>query len=310
MSAAWSYFLIALIVLNIVGCLWLLWYTSKRRSDLPTGETTGHTWDGDLREYNKPLPRWWINLFYLTIAFTIGYLAWYPGFGNFSGTAGWTSAKQHDEARAASEAKFQAAFGSYAAMPLEQLANTPAAVEAGRNLFANNCAQCHGSDARGAVGFPNLTDNSWQWGGEPETVLATITHGRTAAMPALGATIGDDAAATAVATYVQSLSGMKVDTALSSVGKAKFDVVCAACHTAAGTGNPILGAPNLTDDVWLYRPDLATIKQGIQHGRNGQMPAFGPILGELRARLVTGYVLSLQQGTQTAEVNHDNGGEH
>lgn len=303
MSPAWSVFLIVLIVLNIVGCVWLLWYTSKRRSDLPSGETTGHTWDGDLREYNKPLPRWWINLFYLTIVFTIGYLAWYPGFGNFAGASGWTSAKQHDAAKVTADARFQATYGDFGQLSLERLASAPAAIAAGRNLFASHCAQCHGSDARGAVGFPDLTDAQWQWGSEPETILASITHGRIAAMPALGSAVGDDAAITAVATYVQRLSGMTVDPALASVGKSKFELVCAACHGADGKGNPVLGAPNLTDSAWLYRPDLATIKQGIQHGRNGQMPAFGPILGDLRTRLVAGYVLSLGRPASEAQTD-------
>jgi cytochrome c oxidase cbb3-type subunit 3 len=294
MSDFWSWFLVALIVLNLAGCVWLLWYTSKRRnSSLPTGETTGHVWDGNITEYNKPLPRWWINLFYLTIVFTIGYVVLYPGFGKAEGTLGWSSREQHDAEKAKADAAFAERYARFEAMPVAEIAASPEALAVGRNLFANNCAQCHGSDARGARGFPNLTDGAWLYGKDEATMLATIMHGRTAVMPALGAAIGDDAAVTAVATYVQSLSGMPADTALAAVGKSKFDLVCAACHGVDGKGNPALGAPNLTDGDWLYGPDLATIREGIINGRNGQMPAFEPVLGAKRVRLVAAYVHSL-----------------
>lgn len=294
MSDFWSWFVIALVVFNLVGCVFLLWYTSRQRgSSLPTGETTGHVWDGNITEYNKPLPRWWINLFYLTIAFTIGYFVVYPGFGNAEGTFGWSSQKQHDAEKAKADAAFAERYAQFATLPVAEIAKSPEALAVGRNLFANNCAQCHGSDGRGARGFPNLTDTVWQWGKDEATMLATITHGRIGVMPALGAAVGDDAAVTAVATYVQSLSGASVDPALASVGKAKFDVICAACHGIEGKGNPALGAPNLTDADWLYAPDLATIREGIIKGRNGQMPAFEPVLGADRVRLVAAYVHSL-----------------
>ncbi len=294
MSNAWSWFLIALIVINLVGCLFLLWYTSRRRnSKLPTGETTGHVWDGDITEYNKPLPRWWINLFYLTIVFMIGYVVLYPGFGNVDGVLGWSSKKQHDEAKALADQAFAERYSRFAAMPIAEIAKSPEALGVGRNLFANNCVQCHGSDARGARGFPNLTDDAWIWGKDEASILTTITNGRVAVMPALGAVVGDDTTITAVATYVQSLSGMPADTALAAVGKAKFDVICAACHGVDGKGMAALGAPNLTDADWLYAPDLATIREGIINGRNGQMPAFEPVIGAERVRLVAAYVHSL-----------------
>lgn len=294
MSSFWSWFIVALVVLNLIGCVWLLWYTSRRRGgSLPQGETTGHVWDGNITEYNKPLPRWWINLFYLTIIFTIGYLVLYPGFGSVDGTLNWSSRAQHDAEKAAADKAFAQRYAQFATQPVESIAKSPEAISAGRNLFANNCAQCHGSDARGARGFPNLTDTIWQWGGEGETLLATLTHGRIAAMPAMGAVLGDDTTVTAVATYVQQLAGQKVDPGLASVGKEKFDVVCAACHTAAGTGMAALGAPNLTDGDWVYGSDLATIREGIIKGRAGQMPAFEATLGPERVRLVTAYVYSL-----------------
>ena len=303
MSDFWSWFVVGLVVLNLAGCVWLLWYTAKRRnSSLPTGETTGHVWDGDITEYNKPLPRWWINLFYLTIVFTIGYVVLYPALGNKDGTLGWSSVAQHDAEKAKADAAFAEAYGRYLAMPVADIAGSPEALAAGRNLFANHCAQCHGSDARGARGFPNLADEIWLWGRDEPTLLATIAHGRQAVMPALGAAVGDDATITAVATYVQSLSGLRADPGLAAVGKAKFDIVCAACHGVDGKGNPALGAPNLTDADWLYGPDLATIREGIIRGRNGQMPAFEPVLGEKRIRLVAAYVHSLSAaGPQDAD---------
>ena len=301
MSSAWSWFVIALVVLNIGGCVWLLWYTSRKRGGgLPTGETTGHVWDGDLTEYNKPLPRWWINLFYLTIVFAIGYLALFPGLGSFDGKLGWSSRAQHDAERAKADALFAEKYARYVDMPVADIAASPEAVAVGRNLFANHCAQCHGSDARGARGFPNLTDDVWLWGREEPAVLATITHGRQAVMPPMAATIGDDAAITAVASFVQSLSGVRVDPGLAASGRAKFETVCAACHGVDGRGNPALGAPNLTDQEWLYGADLATIREGIINGRNGQMPAFAPVLGDKRIRLVAGYVHSLSPTTPAA----------
>ncbi len=294
MSIGWSIFLIILIVINIGGSIWLLWWTSRRRKiDNEANATTGHVWDGDLREYNKPLPRWWINLFYLTIVFAIAYFVLYPGFGSFKGSKGWSQVAQHDADKAQADAAFAKIYSEYANKSLDEIAASDKAVSVGRNLFTNNCAQCHGSAARGAAGFPNLVDADWQWGNQPEAILQTILNGRIAAMPPLAATIGDDAAITAVASYVQSLSGMRVDPGLAAQGRSKFELVCAACHGVNGKGNQALGAPNLTDDIWLYGSDIATIKHGIVNGRNGQMPAFEPILGDLRTKLVAGYVLSL-----------------
>ncbi|GIX35457.1 MAG: Cbb3-type cytochrome c oxidase subunit [Lysobacteraceae bacterium] len=296
MSTFWSLFVILLVVLNVAGCAWLLWWTSKRRPGEP--ETTGHVWDGDIREYNKPLPRWWINLFYLTILFTIGYLVWYPGAGSFPGLSGWTSAREHDAEREAEEAKLAAALEPFEGRPIDELARDPGALAYGKAIFAANCATCHGSDARGARGFPNLTDASWQWGGDPQTVLTTILEGRQAAMPPMGAVLGSDQAVLETAVYVQSLSGMKVDPALAAAGKPRFQTVCAACHGPDGKGNPALGAPDLTDDVWLYGSDFDTIRTTIMQGRRGQMPAHRPLIGETRARLAGAWVWSLSHPEQ------------
>ncbi|MCB1553134.1 MAG: cytochrome-c oxidase, cbb3-type subunit III [Xanthomonadales bacterium] len=307
MSTFWSVFIILLVVVNIVGCVWLLWWTSRRRPG--EGETTGHVWDGDIREYNKPLPRWWINLFYLTIVFTLGYLIWYPGAGSFAGTSGWTSAKQHDAERDVEEAKTAEALAPYANQPIDQLAADPKAVEYGRAVFAANCATCHGSDARGAKGFPNLTDHSWQWGGDPQTVLTTILEGRQAAMPPFAALLGSDQAVLETAVYVQSLSGTPVDPALAAAGKPRFDMVCIACHGPEGKGNPALGAPDLTDDVWLYGSDFDTIRTAIVQGRAGMMPAHRDLIGETRARLVGAWVWSQSRSADSEGHGGGHGGE-
>lgn len=301
MSAFWSWFIIVIVVFNILGCFWLLWFTGKRRPDQKAGAQTGHVWDGDLREYNNPLPKWWINLFYITIFFSIGYLIWYPGMGSIKGVGGWSSASEHDAAVAAAQAKLAPVFARFEGKSIQALADDAEALELGRSVFANNCATCHGSDARGAKGFPNLTDNSWQWGSPPDVILASVLNGRQAAMPAMAAALGGDQAVTEVAVYVQNLSGQKVDAALAAAGKPKFEMLCSACHTAAGTGNPILGAPNLTDDIWLYGSDFDSIRTAITHGRNGQMPAFGELLGDTRSRLVSAWVYSLTRNNATEE---------
>lgn len=298
MSQFWSIFIIAIVLINIVGCVWLLWWTARRKKiDSNLEQTTGHVWDGDLTEYNKPLPRWWINLFYITIVFALIYIAIFPGFGRFQGYANWSASKQHAEDQLAADQRFAQMYDKYAEASLTQIAKDADAMKAGRNLFTNNCAQCHGSDARGAKGYPNLTDDVWLWGGSEEQILNTILNGRTAAMPPLAAVVGDPAAVTAVAAHVQSLSGIKVDPGLAALGKRSFESVCAACHGAQGKGNVALGAPNLTDSDWLYGRDIESIKYAINNGRAGQMPAFEPILGPLRSRLLAAYVVSLRNHT-------------
>jgi cytochrome c oxidase cbb3-type subunit 3 len=290
MSASWSWYVIALVVLNIGAYTWLLWWTSRRRPGDPKPDETSHVWDGDLTEYNKPLPRWWINMFYLTIAFGIGYLVWFPGLGSFTGTSKWTSASEHDSEAQLAQEKLNKAFGHFANMPIDQIAKDPEALRLGRSIFANTCSTCHGSDAKGARGFPNLTDNDWLWGGAPEDILNTVLNGRQGVMPPFVDVVGGETGATEVAVYVQSLSGRKVDPALAAAGKPKFEMVCVACHGADGKGNTLLGAPNLTDDIWLYGGEFETIREAVLKGHNGQMPAHEPIIGPMRARLVAAWV--------------------
>jgi len=303
MTVGWSAFIAILTIANILACLWLLWWTRKKRPVTQTSDghdaTTGHTWDGDLTEFNKPLPKWWLNLFYLSIVFALGYLVVYPGLGAFAGTSGWSSTAQHDADAAAAESKLRVLFARFEGIAVAQLASNPEAVALGRSVFANNCTQCHGSDARGARGFPNLTDNDWIWGGDPDTVLASIVGGRQAAMPAWAAVLGEQGI-TEAATYVLSLSGQPVDAALAEAGKARYATICIACHGPDGKGNQALGAPNLTDNIWLYGNDLATISEGLRKGRNGMMPAQEAIIGVDRARLAAAWVLALQSGSAAA----------
>ncbi len=298
MTTGWSLFVIILTVLNILACLWLLRWTSKPRTaneKIGGGADTGHVWDKDLREYNNPLPRWWLWVFYITVAFGLIYLALYPGLGNFGGVKGWTQSGQYQQERAAVEARAAQLLAPLAALPVAELVNNQQAMSTAHNLFQQNCAQCHGSDGGGAVGFPNLRDANWQWGSDADSVVATITGGRIAAMPPWGAVLGDQGV-TEVVAYVQKLSGQQADATLAAAGETRFQQVCSACHGMDGKGNPLLGAPNLTDQIWLYGSDAATIKQTVVNGRNGQMPAWGDKLGEQRVKLLAAYVTKLAAG--------------
>jgi cytochrome c oxidase cbb3-type subunit 3 len=307
MSNAWSWYVIALVALNIGGCAWLLWWTARRRPGDPKPEETSHVWDGNITEYNKPLPRWWINGFYLTIIFGIGYLAWYPGLGNFAGASGWTSAKAHDADKARHDRLLEETFGMYADQPFPALAADPTAMELGRSIFANTCAACHGSSAQGAAGYPNLTDATWNWGGEPDQILQSVLDGRQGIMPPLGNVlegIGGDVAVTQAATYVRALRSEDIEATLRSDymaarGKKYFDSLCVACHGPDGQGNPELGAPNLTVRNTLYPNTLDSIRTTILEGRHGVMPAHRELLGETRGRLVAAYVWSLSNSGPT-----------
>jgi len=293
MSAGWSAFVVALVVLNVAGSLWLILWTAKRKAGDPGPTDTSHVWDENLTEYNKPLPKWWVNLFYLTIVFAIGYLAWYPGLGAFRGYGGWSSAQQHDRDKATEDRKLEATFAPYAGKPIDAIAQDPKALKLGKAIFANTCAACHGSSGQGAVGYPNLTDDIWHWGGAPDQILETVLNGRQAAMPAWEQALGGKEGVTAVAVYVQSLHGLKADPSLASIGRNQYETICVSCHGPEGKGMQAVGAPDLTDDYWLYGDGLATLQQTIGQGRNGLMPAHGPILGETRARVAAAYVWSL-----------------
>jgi len=293
-------FVIVLTIVNILACVWLLRWTAKPKSadeKIGGGADTGHTWDGDLREYNNPLPKWWLWLFYITVVFVLLYLVLYPGLGTLKGVKGWTQATQWQAENDAAEARVASYLAPFATMTVPELAANAQAMATANNLFQNNCAQCHGADGGGARGFPNLANSDWQWGGDPDSIVQTIANGRVAAMTPWGEVLGPEGVDQVVA-YVRQLSGQEHDAALASAGATQFMTFCAACHGADGKGMTAVGAPNLTDDVWLYGGDLETIRTTVVHGRMGQMPAFQDKLGEQRVRLLAAYVLKMSGGAQ------------
>ena len=289
----WNWWVILISIGTILACWWLLHWTKgvSERSDDDDG-STGHVWDEDIRELNTPLPRWWLHLFNITIVFALVYLALYPGLGNFSGFLGWTQIGQYDEAMASAAVAQEPVFARFREMDGNALMADAEAREIGGRLFGNNCAMCHGSDGRGAKGFPNLADNDWLWGDSYDTVLSSISTGRIGAMPPMGAALGEDGVREVVA-HVQQLSGQKADPEMAAAGQARFQMVCMACHGMDGTGNQALGAPNLTDEIWLYGGNPADIEATIVSGRNGNMPAHENLLNEDRRRLLAAYVKGL-----------------
>jgi cytochrome c oxidase cbb3-type subunit 3 len=300
MSSGWSIFVVVLTIANILACVWLLRWTAKPKhagEKIGGGSDTGHTWDGDLREYNNPLPKWWLWLFYITVVFGLIYLAVFPGLGNFGGLKGWSQAQQYEQERAAVEARAAALLAPFATMTVPELSTNAQAMATAANLFQNNCAQCHGSDGGGARGFPNLTNDDWQWGGDPDSIVQTIAGGRMAAMTPWGEILGEEGV-DAVVAYVLQLSGQPADAAMATAGATHFQTYCMACHGADGKGMTAVGAPNLTDGVWLYGGDASTIRETVTKGRMGQMPAFGDRLGEQRVRLLAAYVLRMSGSPQ------------
>jgi len=293
-SGFWDLYIGVLTIVSIVACAVLLKMQSARKVSGSKTETTGHTWDEDLGEYNNPLPRWWMWLFYITIVFGLAYLYLYPGLGSYAGSLGWTQVGQLAEENAAAEKEYGPIYQKFSGQDIKTLAADPAARAIGQKLFLNNCAQCHASDAGGSKGFPNLADKDWLWGGAPEVIKASIADGRTGVMPPMGAALGEQGTKDA-AHYVMSLSGMANDSLRRARGKEIFAQTCAACHGPEGKGNPALGAPNLTDNIWLYGSGEPTIIETITLGRNNQMPAHKGLLNEAKIHLLAGYVYSLSQ---------------
>jgi len=291
-SSFWDVYIAAITLVSVVACGVFLKMQSKRRVAGTATETTGHTWDEDLGEYNNPLPRWWMWLFYITIVFALGYLALYPGLGSYKGLLGWTEVGQLEQENAHAEARFGPIYDKFAKTDLVELAKNPDALAIGQKLFLNNCAQCHASDAGGSKGFPNLTDNDWLWGGDPATIEATITGGRTGVMPPWGPVLGEQGVKD-VAHYVMSLSGLAHDSIRAARGQPLFMQNCVACHGPEGKGNPALGAPNLTDKTWLFGSGEPTIVETITKGRTGQMPAHKDLLSPAKIHLLAAYVYSL-----------------
>ncbi len=324
MSSFWSIWITVLTLLVIVGCVFLLVVCNRNDTGIKEGESMGHSFDG-IEEMNNPLPKWWNYMFYVTIVFGIIYLLLYPGLGNFKGLLGWTSANQSVTTIAESKAAFEkseTAYGSeqgdgsfvqydreviqanerfgpifdaFAKTPLEELVKNEDALKVGGRLYLQNCAQCHGSDARGGKGFPNLTDNAWLWGGELAEIKTTIMNGRNGMMMPKGGLPIEDGEINGLAEYVVSLSGRDHDAALAAKGQASFMKGCFACHGMDGSGNKMLGAPNLKDNAWLYGGSRMAIAESIQLGRSGVMPAWKDILGEEKVHVISAYVYSLSQ---------------
>ena len=289
-SEFWSWFIIAIVGGGIIWLVYLLMGTNKAETE--EGVPTGHVWDENLEELNNPLPRWWLWMFYITIIFSIGYLILYPGMGSFKGILGWTEVGEYEAEVAAADAEFGPIFAKFEQTPIPALAADAAAMKAGERLYVTYCAVCHGSDARGATGFPNLRDNDWLYGGSPEQIEATLLHGRNGVMPAWETSLGEEGI-DQVASYVMSIAGREVDTASAEAGKAKYDMFCVGCHMPDGTGNQALGGPNLTNNIWLYGGSPRAIKETLAKGRNGRMPAHGEFLGSAKVHILAAYVYSL-----------------
>ncbi|EPN6728476.1 cytochrome-c oxidase, cbb3-type subunit III [Pseudomonas sp. GD03817] len=304
MTTFWSTYISVLTIGSLIGLTWLLLATRKGQSNNTTDETMGHSFDG-IEEYDNPLPKWWFWLFVGTLAFSVGYLTLYPGLGNWKGILpgyenGWTGANEWQKEMDKADARFGPIFAKYAAMPVEEVAKDPQALKMGSRLFASNCSVCHGSDAKGAFGFPNLTDNDWRWGGDPETIKTTIMSGRHGVMPAWAEVIGDQGVADVAAFVVSKLDGRTLpEGAKANVenGQKIFAANCVACHGPEGKGTPAMGAPNLTHpQAFIYGSSFAQLQQTIRYGRQGQMPAQAEIQGNDKVHLLAAYVYSLSQG--------------
>jgi cytochrome c oxidase cbb3-type subunit 3 len=291
-SNFWSLYVAGIALVGIVACLLLLYFSGKAKAMTAHDNTTGHVWDGDLREMNNPLPRWWVGLFLITIAFALGYLALYPGLGNSAGKLGWSSAGQYDAEVAKANQALEPLYAKFAGMPPEDVAKDPQAMAIGDRLFMNNCAQCHGSDARGGKGFPNLTDKDWLHGGTHEKIKETLVKGRIGNMPPMAAAVGSADDVRNVAHYVLSLSNSPHDALRASLGKPKF-VACAACHGPDGKGNQTIGAPNLTDDIWLHGWGENAIIAMVNNGKVNQMPAQAGKLTDPQLHVLASYVWGL-----------------
>ena len=287
----WALFISGVTILGLVLCLVLLAIASKRKV-MANDNSTGHVWDEDLREMNNPLPRWWVWMFVITIVFSLLYLVAYPGLGSYEGKLAWTSTGEHAAEMTKANKALEPLYARYTGLPPEQLAADASAMAIGERLFMNNCAQCHGSDARGSKGFPNLADADWLYGGTPDKIKETLAKGRTGNMPPMGAAVGTPDDVKNVANYVLSLSASPHDSLKAALGKSKFGA-CAACHGIDGKGNQALGAPNLTDGVWLHGWGENAIVSIINTGKVNQMPAQADKLTEAQVHVLASYVWGL-----------------
>ena len=287
----WSWWVAIPTVLGLVWCAWLAYSNAQAATD-GEGESAEHVWDEDIRENNNPLPKWWLNLFYITVVFSFGYLILYPGLGSFQGILGWSELGQYQAELDDAEAKYAPLYENYASQSLEELNQNNEAMGTAGRLFSTNCSICHGADARGTAGFPNLRDDKWLYGGSGEAVKLSITNGRNGVMPAWLPAVGEQGVAE-LTEYLLSLQKSPANPQLAAAGEEKFKIFCVACHGADATGNQALGAPDLTDDSWLYGSKSAAISESISKGRQGVMPAHKDLLNESQIHLLTAYVLGL-----------------
>jgi len=298
-SPAWEWFIFITVVLSLIGLIWLLSWVAKcgpndaaSTSDSAAEvKTTGHSWDG-LEELNNPLPRWWLWLFYISIAFAVVYLILYPGSGIYQGALKWTSSKSYEQEMKQVNARLKPLYDSFLKRPIPVLATDVSAMKTGARVFYNNCMACHGSDAGGSKGFPNLKDKDWLYGSSPNVILASIAGGRNGIMPAWGAALPGDQLDN-VTEYVISLSKRKHNAEKAKLGKVKFNQFCIACHGNEGRGKQIMGAANLTDNVWLHGGSRGLIKDVIKNGRNSVMPAHEGLLSKAKIHLLAAYIYSL-----------------
>ncbi len=301
MSHFWNIYIAIIVLGNILGYSWLLISMRKMpKDDVASGEKREHVYDG-IEEYNNPLPRWWMWMFFLCNLFALVYLVLYPGLGSYKGTLGWSQHKQWQEQTQVAEEKYAPLFASFAKIPVPELSQHPHAMKVARRIFINRCSTCHGVNAQGAKGFPNLTTGVWLFGGKPEDLKHTIANGRIGMMPPMGMAIGGDDAVTAVANYVRKISGQTHDKAQADLGEPKFKTICAACHGVTGTGNKFLGAPNLTAGKWIFGGSLEDIEYTIKHGRSAKMPAHKAILGDDKVHLMAAYIYSLSEHKANSE---------
>lgn len=299
-SGFWSIFITVVALGGIVWCLWLLF--SQRawlKTKVAAAEDTGHIWDGNLTELNHPVPRWWTVMYLLLCIFGLAYLWLFPGLGTYQGSLNFSAAEEVRRDQAALAERIQPLYQRYAQLSIPEIAADPEARAIGQRLFLNSCAQCHGSDARGGPSFPNLTDSDWLHGGEPENIQQTITMGRHGMMPPWKGTISPTEASD-IAQYVRSLSGLASDALRVVPGKRGFETYCVACHGAEGKGNTMLGAPNLTDNVWLFGSSEASIVDTILNGRENVMPAQERNLSPDQIRILTAWVWGLSNQGQAA----------
>lgn len=292
MTSFWSWWIIVLTVISFALVFWILLANRKIDNKDPNA-TTGHAADG-IEEYDNPLPAWWFGMFMGTLIFGIGYLVVYPGMGNFKGLLNWSQVGQWQAQVDKADKQFGAQRLEFLAMSVEEVAQSKQALKMGQRMFSNNCAQCHGADARGSYGFPNLTDGDWLYGGDPVSIKTSITDGRRAAMPAWGPMLGDDGVRN-VTAFVMGMSGRDINEEHAAAGKGQYDTFCVACHMPDGSGNALFGAPNLSNGIWLYGGDAAEISHSIRAGRNGVMPAHEELLSEDKIHIITAYVYSLSQ---------------